>query len=40
MSQGTFLDTLLPFEAFKRVFEFRLKVDFFRRSKSMVFGQK
>ena len=31
MSQGTFLDTLLRLEAFKGIFEFRPKIDFFPR---------
>ena len=40
MSQGTFSDTLIPLEAFKRIVVFRPKIDFFPRGKSMVFGQK
>ena len=40
MSQGTFLGTLIRLKAFKRLFVFRLKVDFFLRGKSMVFCQK
>ena len=40
MSQGTFSDTLFRLEAFKRIFFFRPKIDFFPRGKSMVFGQK
>ena len=30
MSQGTFLDTLIPLEAFKRIFVFRPKWTFFQ----------
>ena len=40
MSQGTFSGTLNRLEAFKTIFVFRLKVDFFLRGKSMLFGQK
>ena len=40
MSQGMFLDTLIRLEAFKRIFVFRPKIDFFPRGKSMVFVQK
>ena len=40
MSQGTFSDTLIRLEAFKRIFVFLPKIDFFPRGKSMVFGQK
>ena len=40
MSQGTFLDTLIQLEVFKRIFVFRPKIEFFARGKSMVFGQK
>ena len=40
MSQGTFLDTLIPLEAFKRIVVFRSKIDFFLRGKSRIFGQK
>ena len=29
MSQGTFLDTLIRLEAFKRIFGIRQKIDFF-----------
>ena len=36
MSQGTFLDTLTRLEAFKRIFVFRPKIDFF--SKGLVQG--
>ena len=31
MSQGTFLETLIRLEAFKRIFVFRPKLDFFAR---------
>ena len=31
MSQGTFLDTLIQLEAFKGIFVFRRKIDFFLR---------
>ena len=37
---GSFSDTLIRLEAFKRIFVFRPKIDFFPRGKSMVFGQK
>ena len=40
MSHGTFSDTLIRLEAFKRIFVFRPKIEFFHRGKSMVFGQK
>ena len=40
MSQGTFSDTLIRLEAFKRIFVFRPKIEFFPTAKSMVFGQK
>ena len=40
MSQGTFSDTLIRLEAFKKIFVFCSKMDFFPRGKSMVFGQK
>ena len=40
MSEETFSDTLIRLEAFKRIFVFRLKIDFFARGKSLVFGQK
>ena len=40
MSQGTLADTLIRSEAFKRIFVFRPKIEFFPRGKSMVFGQK
>ena len=36
MSQGTFLDTLIRLEAFKRIFVFGPKIDFF--SKGLVQG--
>ena len=38
MSQGTFKDTLIHLEAFKRIFVGGSKIDFFP-SKSRVFGQ-
>ena len=40
MCQGTISDKLIRLEAFKRIFVFRPKIDFFLRGKSMVFGQK
>ena len=40
MSQGTILHTLIRLEAFKRIFVFRPKIDFFLRGWSEVFGQK
>ena len=40
MSQGTFSDILIRLEAFKRIFVFCPKIDFFPRCKSMVFGKK
>ena len=40
MSQGTFLDTLICFEAFKRIFVFRPNIDVFLRGQSRVSGQK
>ena len=40
MSQGTFSDTLIRLESFKKIFLFRPKIDFFLRGKSRVFGQK
>ena len=40
VAQGTFFDTLFRLEAFKRIFVFRPKFNFFPRGKSMVFGQK
>ena len=39
MSKGTSSETLIRLEAFKRIFVFRPKIDFFPRDKSMVFGQ-
>ena len=36
MSQGTFLDTLISLEAFKKIFVCRPKIDFF--SKGLVQG--
>ena len=40
MSQGTFQDTLIRLEAFKRIVVFCAKIDFFPRGLSTVFGQK
>ena len=40
MSQGTFSETLIRFEAFKRISVFRHKIDFIPRVNSRVFGQK
>ena len=40
MCQGTFLDTPILLKAFKRIFVFRPKIDFFSRGKSSVFGEK
>ena len=40
MSQGTFSDTPILYKAFKRIFVFRPKIDFFPRGKSRVFGEK
>ena len=40
MPQGTFSDTLIRLEAFKRIFVFRQKIDVFPRGKSIDFGQK
>ena len=40
MSQGTFFVTLIRLEALKRIFVFRPNIDFFRRGRSMVFGEK
>ena len=40
MSQGTFSDTLIRLEAFKTIFVFRPKLDFFLRGKSMLFNEK
>ena len=40
MSQGTFKETLIRLEAFKRIFVFCPKIDYFPRGKSTVFGQK
>ena len=37
MSQGTFSDTLIRLEAFKRIFVIRPKSDFFPRGQSRVF---
>ena len=38
MSQGTFSDTPILLEAFKKIFVFQAKIDFFPRAKSSVFG--
>ena len=40
MSQGTFTNTLIRLEAFKRIFVFFPKIDFFPRGKFTLFGQK
>ena len=40
MSYGTFLDTLIRLEAFKKKFVFCPKIDFLLRGLSTVFGQK
>ena len=40
MSKVTFIDTLIRLEAFKRIFVFCPKIDFFPWGKSTVFGQK
>ena len=40
MSQETFADILFRLEAFKRIFVFRAKIDFFPRGKNTVFGKK
>ena len=40
MSQGTFSDTPILLEAFKRIFLFRQKINFFKRGKSRAFGEK
>ena len=40
MSQGTFLDTLIRLDAFKRIFVFGPKIDSFLRGSSRLFGQK
>ena len=40
MPQGIFWETLIRLEAFKIIFIFRAKMDFFPRGKSMLFGQK
>ena len=39
MSQGTFSDTPIRLDAFKRIFVFRPEIHFFPKGKSMVFGQ-
>ena len=40
MSQGTFPDTLIPLEAFKRILVLRPKIDFFPRGRSRDRGKK
>ena len=40
MSQGTIIETLMRLEAFKTIFVCPLKLDFFVRGRSMLFGQK
>ena len=40
MSQGTFPDLLIRLKAFKRIFVFGPKIDFFPRGKPTVLGQK
>ena len=40
MSQGTFSDKLIRLKAFKIIFVFRPKINFFLRGKPMLFGQK
>ena len=40
MSQATFKDTLIRFEALKRIFLFCPKIDYFPRGLSTVFAQK
>ena len=40
MSQGTFFDELIRLEAFKGIFVFCPKIDFFPRGKFMVFARK
>ena len=40
MSQGTFSNTPILLEAFKRMSLFGPKIDFFPRGKSSVFGEK
>ena len=40
MSQGTYWDTLIRLEGFKRIFVFGQNLDVFPRGKSRVFGQK
>ena len=36
MSQGTFLDTVIPLEAFERIFIFRARIEFIPRGKSTI----
>ena len=40
MSRGTVSDTLIRLKAFKRIFLFRPKIDFFPRGNSRVLAQK
>ena len=40
MSQGTFSDTLIPLEAFKRIFVLCPKIDLFPREISFFKGNK
>ena len=40
MCQGTFLDTPILLKAFKIIFVFGPKIDFFPRGKSRVFGEE
>ena len=40
MSHGTFSDTLIRMDAFKRIFVFGPKIDFLPKGKSMLFGEK
>ena len=39
MSRGTFSNTLIRLEAFKRILVFRPEIDFSPRGKSRLFGQ-
>ena len=39
MSQRTFSDTLIPLEAFKRIFFLRPKINIFPKVRTRVFGQ-
>ena len=40
MYKGTFSNTLIQLEAFKRIFFLRPKIDIFPKGRSRVFGQK